>query len=311
MLFYIICILLLLILFFYYNCVQYKNTIDLVVKTRLKNNKFDMNTLMEEIGYEIIHESNSNYQEIIVIKFKPNKYAYDRCLILNEEMQFCSNDEKMYHEFIVHFPCAYLTQLKNVLIIGGGDLMAVRELCKYKSIEKIDLVDIDKKVTEVTKNFFSDLLPKTMDKRVKIYNQDANYAIHQFPNKNYDLIIIDSTECNNNNLSIDQNYFYKLCKQKLTNRGILVKNGYVINGMPDVERVQKENIYQNFKSLFNNVGVFKIDLPTFEPSNEYKFIICSDYYNIGNQLMNNETIGLSNRLKEYKHYNHYNYISID
>lgn len=103
--------------------------------------------------YKTIYKTHSPFQKIEVIKIqKPTRLG--KCLILDNEVQLCSSDEHKYHELMVHFPIYYLNVLKNVLIIGGGDLMNLRELMKYSRIEKIVILELDKKVVETVVNFF-------------------------------------------------------------------------------------------------------------------------------------------------------------
>lgn len=89
----------------------------------------------------------------------------DLRLYLNGNIQFSSKDEYRYHEALVHIPMGAVKNHENVLILGGGDGLAVRELLKYDDVKNITLVDIDKDmvnlcrtnplVTEINKNSLS------------------------------------------------------------------------------------------------------------------------------------------------------------
>jgi len=72
---------------------------------------------------KIIYAKSSPYQRIIVSKNK-----YDVRLYLNGNLQFSSADEYRYHEALIHIPAHYASAVSNVLVMGGGDGMAVREL---------------------------------------------------------------------------------------------------------------------------------------------------------------------------------------
>ena len=101
--------------------------------------------------FDIIHNEQSDYQKIEVIQFKKNSLGYDKCLLLNNEPQLCNNDEKEYHEIIVHFPAYYISKIEKVLIIGGGDCMTLREVMKYPTIKRVDMLELDKQVISVSK----------------------------------------------------------------------------------------------------------------------------------------------------------------
>ena len=97
------------------------------------------------------------FAEILVFKnctskdydFEKNDYGLDRCLYLNEEVQLCNNEEYKYHEIIVHYPSSYIKDIENVVIIGGGDCMTLREVLKYNKLKSVKMLEIDKKLTEM------------------------------------------------------------------------------------------------------------------------------------------------------------------
>ena len=129
----------------------------------------------------IIHNEKSKHQQISIIKDDNVK-----CLLLNDEIQLCSNHERKYHELITHFPAAYLSSLKNVLIIGGGDLMTLREVMKY-DIDRVDMLELDENVINASiKHFTSSNISKyENDKRVKIHIGDASVLIDKLSYNKY------------------------------------------------------------------------------------------------------------------------------
>ena len=86
--------------------IKTKATTNQHIKTNTREipSNFDLEILAETVGYKDLYSKQSQYQQIDVIQFNPNKYNYDKCLILNNEMQLCNNDEHTYHEMLVHFP---------------------------------------------------------------------------------------------------------------------------------------------------------------------------------------------------------------
>ncbi len=97
----------------------------------------------------IIYTKSSPYQRIVVTK---GKTGYS--LFLNGNLQFNSFDEYRYHEALVH-PAfvAFGENPKRILVLGGGDGLAVREILKYKSVENITLVDLDPEMTPLPEKF--------------------------------------------------------------------------------------------------------------------------------------------------------------
>jgi spermidine synthase len=93
---------------------------------------------------EIVHAESTPYQRIVVTRWKN-----DVRLHLNNNLQFSSRDEYRYHEALVHPGLATLPNARRVLVLGGGDGLAVREILKYPQIESVTLVDLDPAMTRL------------------------------------------------------------------------------------------------------------------------------------------------------------------
>lgn len=171
-------------------------------------------------GENIIYSTSSPYQRIVVTRKKNDVRLY-----LNNNLQFSSNDEYRYHEALIH-PAMGLSKRKaNVLILGGGDGMAAREILKYKSVEKITLVDLDARLTGLFRdNFFMSSLNhhSLSDKKLQLINEDAFEWLKK--NKTvYDAVIIDFPDPSN--YSVGKLYtttFYRFLKPSLADDGIAV-----------------------------------------------------------------------------------------
>src|SRR5204862_3036972 len=133
-----------------------------------------LTTLAEDALFadNIIYAKSSSYQRIVVTKGKSG-YA----LFLNGNLQFNSFDEYRYHEALVHPAfAAYNGEPKRVLVLGGGDGLALREILKYKSVEAVQLVDLDPMMTGLSNAFppLADLNRHSFDDpRVSVTNGDA------------------------------------------------------------------------------------------------------------------------------------------
>jgi spermidine synthase len=91
-----------------------------------------------------VHAENTPYQRIVVTRWKD-----DLRLHLNNNLQFSSRDEYRYHEALVHPGLSTLPAARRVLVLGGGDGLAVREILKYPQIESVTLVDLDPAMTRL------------------------------------------------------------------------------------------------------------------------------------------------------------------
>ncbi|WP_255363837.1 MULTISPECIES: polyamine aminopropyltransferase [unclassified Candidatus Frackibacter] len=182
----------------------------------------DIENYLEQRLYQdnVVYSNQSKYQKIVITKDREDIRLY-----LNGNIQFSSKDEYRYHEALVH-PALSLTGAKSrILVLGGGDGLVVRELLKYNEIRQIDLVDLDKTVTDLAQEsrYFLQVNNDSLNNRkVNIYNQDA-YQYIVSNNEKYDLAIIDLPDPNNESLNkLYTVNFYNLIYQNLNDRGVMV-----------------------------------------------------------------------------------------
>ena len=167
----------------------------------------------------IIFSTQTEYQKIVVTRHKD-----DVRLFIDGNLQFSSSDEYRYHEALIHVPMAQVQNPQRVLILGGGDGLAARELLKYEGVE-ITLVDLDKAITDLasTNPVLTKLNEHSLtDPRVTIINDDAFKFLEQ-TNHIYDVIVIDLPDPNNATLvKLYSNIFYRLCYKALGENGVMV-----------------------------------------------------------------------------------------
>lgn len=180
-------------------------------------------------GDRIIYQTQTPYQNIVL-----TKYRDDIRLFLNGNLQFSAIDEYRYHESLVHIPMSYQPKAKQVLLLGAGDGLAVRELLKYSHIDKITLVDLDPKVTELasTNRFMSQLNQHSLrHDKVDIIHNDGFKFLHQGMSQEqsgdkavkYDLIIADLPDPKTTALArFYSKEFYQLVKRRLQPKGVFV-----------------------------------------------------------------------------------------
>ena len=163
----------------------------------------------------IIYAKSSSYQRIVVTK---GKIGYG--LFLNGNLQFNSFDEYRYHEALVHPAFSALGRdAKRILVLGGGDGLAVREILKYPTIESVTLVDLDPAMTQVSRAVpaLGELNRHALeDPRVTIINQDAFVWLDNREIAPFDVAIVDFPDPNNFALGkLYTTRFYQLLKAKL------------------------------------------------------------------------------------------------
>lgn len=173
-------------------------------------------------GAPIIYVGQSPYQRVVM-----TQSTRTTRLFLNGNLQFSSDDEYRYHEALVHPAIAGLGRPpQRVLVLGGGDGLAIRELLRYPEVEHIDLVDLDQAVTDLFKehpigrSLNGDSLH---DSRVSIHNVDAYRWLDESKTLSYDLAVVDFPDPSN--YSVGKLYtdsFYTLLRERLGVRGAAV-----------------------------------------------------------------------------------------
>lgn len=250
---------------------------------RLEKQKKMLKELLA-IPRKTIYSGKSKYQEIEVIELDKNRFNMKRCLVLDDEAQLCREDEHIYHEALVHIPASYVKKVENVLIIGGGDCMTLREVMKYPTLKNVTMLELDKKVVDVCKKYFN-VSTFENDKRVKIVYGDALKSIQHIPNNSCDLVIVDLTEDNTNSSPIDNINFYKMCQTKMKKNAILVKNGNVIEDI--------------IKQSFPKTASYNIYYPLF--TGLYPFFIGTRDPNFSKENIVNTSMGvIEQNCKSYK-----------
>jgi spermidine synthase len=147
--------------------------------------------------------------------------AYGRVLVLDGGLMTTEKDEFIYHEMITHVPMAVNPNVKNVLVIGGGDGGTVRELTKYRKIESIDLVEVDKDVVLLAKKYLPFTSSKLKDKRVSVWFEEGLRYVRG-KKAEYDLIIVDSSDPYGPAEGLFTREFYGTCFKALRDDGILI-----------------------------------------------------------------------------------------
>lgn len=175
-----------------------------------------LTSLAEEALYadEIAHSQTSRFQRIIVTRGRAGFNLY-----LNGHLQFASSDEYRYHESLVHPVLAQVGSPKRVLILGGGDGLALREVLRWPSVQAVTLVDLDPAMTTLSAAYppLGELNRHAFkDPRVTVVNRDAYLWVDE-PGEPFDAAIIDFPDPSS--YSVGKLYttrFYRLLQRRLT-----------------------------------------------------------------------------------------------
>jgi len=169
---------------------------------------------------KIIYFKQTPYQKIVMTRWNKDYWLY-----INDQEQFSTFDEEKYHEPLVHPAMSLAPDRSSVLILGGGDGLALREVWKYADVKSVVLVDLDQEMTELAAGhpvLVGINRGAMTDGRLTVVNQDAA----AFLEKNtgyYGVIIIDLPDPDTVDLMhLYSKHFYTMVNRHLSPGGVMV-----------------------------------------------------------------------------------------
>jgi len=220
---------------------------------------------------KILFSKSTPYQRIII-----TKQSKDLRLFLNSHLQFSSVDEYRYHEALVHPALSATSNPRRILIIGGGDGLALREVLKYTAIESVTLVDLDPAMTKLfsSNSMLTDLNKRSLlSPKLTIINRDAFLWLKELcehkKRPRFDAVIMDVPDPSN--FSIGKLYsltFFKLL------RGIITKDSKIVvqSTSPLIARKSFWCIHNTLKAAGFLTTPYHAYVPSF---GEWGFVLAS------------------------------------
>lgn len=212
-----------------------------------------------------LHTETTPFQRIDFFESE----TYGTFFTLDGLMMITQKDEFAYHDMIAHVPMATNPNIKRVLIIGGGDGGTSREVCRYKHIEHVDLVEIDERVVRLCQQY----LPQTAghiekETRLHLHFEDGLEFVRNSKDATYDLILVDSTDPIGSGEGLFTTEFYKECFRVLSEDGILINQHESPYYNFHVKEMRKA--HRKIKEVFPIVDVYQYNIATY-PSGQWLF----------------------------------------
>lgn len=228
---------------------------------------------------ETLVRKKTEYQDLAIV----DTYSFGRMLLLDGIVQTTIKDEYVYHEMIAHIPLFTHPNPKKVLVVGGGDGGAIREVLKHPSVEKAVLCEIDKEVINECKRFLPEISCALDDARCEIFVGDGIKYVHEHKNE-FDVIIVDSTDPFGAAEGLFGGSFYKEIYDCLTEDGIFIAQTETPFYLPEVVK----RVYNDANAVFPITKLFMAGIPTY-PSGFWSFTV-------GSKKHDPETADLSNSI---------------
>ncbi|NTV89155.1 MAG: polyamine aminopropyltransferase [Clostridiales bacterium] len=215
-----------------------------------------------------LHAEQTEYQELALIETE----QFGRMLVLDGTVQTTIEDEFVYHEMITHIPLYTHKKPKKVLVIGGGDGGAIREIIKHPSVEKAVLADIDGRVVEVSRKYLPEISCALDDPKVEVLITDGIKYVKDHKNE-FDVIMVDSTDPVGPAVGLFVMDFYKAIHEALREDGIFVAQ----TESPFYHKALIRSVYKDVKAVFPIARLYTCAIPTY-PSGFWSFTLGSKKY---------------------------------
>jgi len=215
-----------------------------------------------------LHSEKTEFQDMAVIE----TLQFGRMLVLDGMVQTTIKDEFVYHEMISHVALNTHPAPKQVLVVGGGDGGAIREIIKHPGVEKATLVEIDGRVVEVSKEYLPEIAAGLSDPRVEVKIEDGIKHINEKQGY-YDVILVDSTEPVGPAVGLFAADFYRAIFKALKDDGIFVAQTESPFFNDDLIR----RVFKDISGIFPITKLYLASIPTY-PSGLWSFTMGSKQY---------------------------------
>ena len=204
---------------------------------------------------QVFYREKTEHQDLIIFE----NPVYGRVLALDNIVQVTEKDEYVYHEMMTHVPILAHGNVKEVLIVGGGDCGIAEEVLKHKSVKRVTQVEIDASVVEFSKEHFPEFTkPVLGNKRFDLVIDDGMDYVAK-TDRRFDVIIVDSTDPQGPGKVLFSQKFYAACRRCMTKGAVMVTQ----NGVPILQPAELTSGIAKFRKLFADGACYIAAIPTY------------------------------------------------
>ncbi len=226
---------------------------------------------------DVLFREQSELQRVEVY----DTYAYGKMLTLDGMVMTTEVDEYVYHEMITHVPMLVHPDPKRVLVIGGGDGGAVREILRHPGVEEVVMVEIDEVVIRASREHLPEIASALDHPKLSLKVEDGIQYVTNAPENSFDLVIVDSTDPVGPGEGLFSETFYMDVHRILKSDGIQVTQ----SESPRFNTKVMREIYDCYRRIFGQDKVFcyLINVPTY-PSGTWSlsFSVKGDLHPLNN-----------------------------
>ncbi len=243
-----------------------------------------------------IYSGETRYQKVDILQTE----FFGRCLVLDGKIQSSEFDEYIYHETLVHPAMVAHQKAQKVLVAGGGEGGALREILKYPSIKKLVMVDIDEEVVQLCRRFLPAFSGGAFDEpRVEVLFQDARKYLEESDEK-WDIIFVDITDPLDDSPAylLFTREFYEIAAAKLNRGGCIALQSGNLN--PRLIRCHSA-VINTLNLVFKHVDSYGSYIPSFDTRWGFAFA-SNDYSAAAIEAQKVDDVLLKNNISDLRFY---------
>ena len=219
---------------------------------------------------ETLFTGQSEYQKVAVV----DSFEFGRMLVLDDVFQTSIFDEYIYHEMIAHVPLFTHPNPRRVLVIGGGDGGAVREVVRHESVKSVEMVEIDGMVVEASKQFLPEISAAMREGHPKLKLMIGDGIAHMKAAEDYyDVILVDCSDPIGPGEGLFSREFYQDVVKALKPDGLFVQQ----TESPFYHQPLISRIYGDISALFPITRMYLANIPLY-PGGLHSFTVGSKKY---------------------------------
>jgi spermidine synthase len=207
------------------------------------------------LAERVLLERKEGLQELLVF----DNPVFGRTLVLDGAVQTTERDEFIYHEMLAHVPLLAHGAARRILVVGGGDGGTLEEVLKHRTVEAATLVEIDASVIAASREHLPSVGGDAFDDpRARIVVADGHAFVRE-TDERFDVVIVDSTDPHGPGWRLFTTEFYRHCRARLTEGGILVAQ----SGVPFLQPGELQAVAQRLREVFADVSAYAAAIPTY------------------------------------------------
>ncbi len=219
---------------------------------------------------QVLHRGTTAYQSVIIA----DTVNYGRALFLDDAIQSAEDDEEVYHELLVHPAMLAHPDPRDVLIIGGGEGAALREVLRYQSVRSATMVDLDGEVVELCRTHLPSWHCGAFeDPRTHLVIRDGREFVEEGDHR-YDVVIVDVVDMFDNGpaQALYTRQFYQQLRRRLQPGALVAIQGMEFSFL---DHYPHAALSRTLRTAFSEVHSYRMDIPSFLSS--WGFMLASDW----------------------------------